>query len=544
MATVTISRKEFDKNVKLSGDVMEKLMIAGVAVDSIDEKEIVLDITANRPDLLSTQGVFRYLNSYYGKEKGLKKYKIEKPEKNFKVIIDKSVKNVRPYTACAIVKGLKFNEESIKQIIDLQEKLHTTVGRNRKKLAIGIYPLEKITLPIKFEARKPQDIRFVPLESSKEMSGIQILSQHPTGRDYAHLLEGKDLFPVFVDAKGKILSMPPIINSHETGKVSYETEDVFVECSGFDLNILQKVLNIIITTLIDLGGKAYAMELDYAGKKIITPNFEPEKMKISLENVNKLIGLELDEKEMQKLLEKSGYDYSGKTVSIPPWRVDIIHEVDIIEDIAVAYGYDKLVPEIPKVATIGEESKISKLQTRIANILAGAGLIETSSFHLIKPEEIGEMKNSDLLELENSKSEYKYLRYNLFVPLLRIISQNSDATYPQKIFEMGTVFEKDKENKNETGIIEKEHLAIALADEQINFTEIKQTFDYLMRMLDLKYSLEETEHPNFILGRAGNIKVNGKIIGYIGEIAPRVLKNWNINMPVVALELNVENLID
>jgi len=543
MATVTISRKEFDKNVKLSGDIMQKLMIAGIAVDSINEKEVVLDITANRPDLLSTQGVFRFLKAYYGNEPGLKKYKINKPEKNFKVTIDKSVKDIRPYTVCAIVKDLKFDDEKIKQIIDLQEKLHTTVGRNRKKLAIGIYPLEKITLPIRFEARKPKDIKFVPLESPKELTGLQILSQHPAGRDYAHLLEGKEEFPVFVDSKKNILSMPPIINSHETGKVGFNTKEVFIECSGFDFKALEKTLNIIVTTLIDLGGKAYAMELDY-GKKIITPNLEPEKMKVSLENVNKLIGLNLNEKELQNLLEKMGYDYSNRTASIPAWRIDVIHEVDIIEDAAVAYGYDKLVPEIPEVATIGEESKLSKLENRIATALVGLGLLETSSFHLLKPEESSEMKASDLLELENSKSEYKYLRYNLFIPMLRIISQNSDATYPQKIFEMGTVFEKDKENKTETGVIEKEHLVIALTDEKVNFTELKQVLDYLFRMLDIKYSLEESENNNFISGRAGKILVGKKEIGMIGEVAPRILKNWGINMPVVALEINIEKLLD
>lgn len=542
MATITISRKEFDKSIKLFGDISEKLMNAGIAVDTINENEVVLDITANRPDLLSAQGVFRYLKAYYGKETGLKKYQINKPEKNFKVIIDKSVKDVRPFTACAIVKGLNFDDEKIKQIVELQEKLHSTVGRNRKKLAIGIYPLEKITLPIKFEARKPQDIRFVPLEFPREISGLQILSQHPTGRDYAHLLEGKEKFPIFVDAKDKILSMPPIINSHETGKVGYGTKDVFVECSGFDFFILQKVLNIVVSSLADMGGKVYAMELNY-DKKVITPNFDPEKKKLSLDNANKLIGLDLTEKDLQNLLPKMGYDYAKGVVSVPAYRTDILHEVDIIEDVAIAYGYDKLIPEIPKVATIGEESKISKIKSRITNILSGIGFLETSSLHLIKLEEIFEMKNSDLLELENSKSEYKFLRYNLTIPLLRIISQNSDASYPQKIFEVGNVFEKDNDGKSETGIIEKERLAISIANENINFTEIKQVLDYLFKMLDKEYVIVESEDSTFIVGRSGKIMIDGKQIGIIGEIHPRILKNWNINMPVVALELNIESLL-
>lgn len=541
MATITIPRKEFDKNVKISGDIVDKVMNAGIAVDSYGDNEVVLDITANRPDLLSAQGIFRYLEAYYGKESGLKKYQINKPEKNFKVIIDKSVKDVRPFTACAIVKNLKFDDEKIKEIIDLQEKLHSTVGRNRKKLAIGIYPLEKITLPIRFEARKPQDIRFTPLEFPREISGIQILSQHPTGRDYAHLLEGKERYPIFVDGEGKILSMPPIINSHETGKISYDTKDVFIECSGFDFQILQKILNIIVSSLIDMGGKGYAMELDY-GKKVITPNFEPEKMKLSLENTNKLIGLNLTEKDLQNLLPKMGYDYSKGIVSIPPYRTDILHEVDIIEDVAIAYGYDKLIPEIPKVSTIGEESVLSKLRTRIANILVGLGFLEISSFHLIKPEEVFDVKASDLLQLEDSKSEYKFLRHNLITPLLRIIAQNSDATYPQKIFETGIVFEKDHEGKTASGILEKERLAIAITNENVNFTDIKQVLDYLFKMLNRECKVVEVEDSTFITGRTGKIMLDNKQIGIIGEIHPRVLKNWGINMPVIALELNIESL--
>ncbi|VVB79696.1 Phenylalanine--tRNA ligase beta subunit [uncultured archaeon] len=543
MATLTISRKEFDKNVKLSGDISEKLMNAGIAVDTVNENEVILDITANRPDLLSVQGIFRHLQAYYGKEKGLKEYKVEKPEKNFKVIIDKSVKDVRPFTVCAIVKNLKFDEEKIKQIIDMQEKLHNTVGRNRKKLAIGIYPLEKITLPIKFEAKKPNDIKFQPLEFPREITGLQILSQHPTGRDYAKLLEGKNKFPIFVDAKGKVLSMPPIINSHETGKVSYDTKEVFVECSGFDFEVLQKVLNIIVTTLADLGGKIYAMELDY-GKKVITPNLEPERMKLSLENANKLIGLDLTEKDLQNLLPKMGYDYSKGVVSIPAYRVDILHEVDIIEDVAVAYGYENLTPEIPKVATIGEESPISKLKNRITNILASVGLLEVSSLHLNTKDEIKKANYDfkDFVEVEQSKTEYNCLRIDLLTNILKIISQNSDATYPQKVFELGTVFGLD--SKTETGIAEKERLAVGIVDESVNFTEAKQVLDYLFKMLGKEYSLEETENTNFISGRAGNILVNGKQIGYVGEIAPRVLKNWNINMPVVALELNIESLLN
>lgn len=540
MANLKFSKKEIEKHIKLSEESIEKINMFGTPA-SLQGEELEVEIFPNRPDLLSMQGFIRAIKAFLGKETGLKKYKLNKPEKDYVIKISPSVKDIRPYTVCAIVKNLKFDSEKIKEIIDVQEKLHTTIGRNRKKIAIGIYPLEKISLPIKYEARKPEDIKFIPLEADKEMNGRQILSSHPTGREYAHLLEGKNKFPVFVDAKDKILSMPPIINSSETGKITETTKDVFIECSGFDFIALQKTLNIIVTTLAEMSGKIYQMKLEYE-KPLVTPDLTPEKMRISLENANKLLGLALKEKELDKLLPKMQYDYSKGNVSIPAWRTDILHEVDIIEDIAIAYGYDNLVPEIPKVATIGEESAESKIKSKISDILAGLGLLETSSYHLIKAEEaaLAKLDNKEKLELENSKTDYKLLRPNLLIPALRILAENKDNEYPQNIFEIGTAFTKDSQGKLETGIKEREHLLIALCPD--NFTSLKQTIDYLFKMLGINYEIKEVEHKGMIEGRVGSISISGKEIGYFGEVHPQTLQDWSIKMPLAVAELSLEDI--
>jgi phenylalanyl-tRNA synthetase beta chain len=516
----------------------------GAPVESISEQEIELEIMPNRPDLLSTQGILRAFKAYIGKEPGLKHYKIHSPDKEYKVIINPSVSAVRPFTACAIVKKLKFDDSKIKEIIDMQEKLHTTVGRNRKKAAIGIYP-------ITYEARKPVEIKFRPLEAEKEMTANEILQKHPTGKEFAGLLEGCTTYSIFKDAKGNILSMPPVINSHETGKITEQTTDVFIECSGSNLETLKKILNIIVTTLADMGGQVYAMELDYGKCRVTTPDLKPEKMRISLDNANKLLGLNLKEKDLEKLMPKMGYEYSKGKVSVPAWRCDILHEVDIIEDIAIAYGYDNLVPEIPKVATMGEESKESKVTGKIAEILVGLGLIETSSYHLIKQEEAekAQLKDEDKIELENSKTEYKLLRPNLLIPALRIFADNKDNEYPQKLFELGTVFAKLKEidaSKNlgalgrETGVSESEHLIISASPG--NFTEIRQILDYLMKMLSIPYQLKDSKKPELIEGRTGAILVNNKQIGYIGEAHPETLRAWNIKTPIAVLEISLEEV--
>lgn len=542
MAIVTLNKKEIKKIIGNVSDekIDETLSLFSTPIEKITEDEIEVEVAPNRPDMLSAQGLQRALSSYLGKKTGLIDYKMKKPEKDFAVIIDSSVKDIRPYTACAIVKNLKFNDEKIKEIIDIQEKLHTTIGRKRKKVAIGIYPLEKIKLPITFKALEPDKIKFTPLEFDREMSGLEILQRHPTGKEYAHLLAGKTKFPIFVDANNQVLSMPPIINSQLTGKISEETKEIFIECSGFDFEILKKCINIIVTSLADMGGEIYQMELKYKNKEI-TPDFTPEKMKISAGNANKLLGLDLNEKQIKILLEKMGYNYEKGIVSIPAWRVDILHEVDLIEDIAIAYGYDKFIPEIPSISTIGQENKNEAIKRKISDILTGLNFLEISNYHLTTKEDqfkkMGcqdkEIKN--FIEVENSKTDFNILRKDLTHYLLKILSENVDAEYPQKIFETGITFE---------GINEKEKLGISISSG--NFTELKQIIEYLFRMINFEIKIEEPEkNPEwFIEGRSAEIIYDKKNIGVFGEIHPKILKNWKLKMPVALAEINLEEIFE
>lgn len=539
MANVKFSRKEIEKYIKLNEKNLEIINMLGIPV-LLNSEHLEIEVFPNRPDIISMHGFIRALKAFMGKEPGLKKYKINKPEKEFRVKIDSSVNEVRPYTVCAIVKNLAFDNEKIKEIIDMQEKLHSTIGRNRKKAAIGIYPLEKIKLPITYEAKKPDEIKFTPLESTEEMTASEILRKHPTGREFASLLEKHEKYPIFVDSAKKILSMPPVINSNDTGKITSSTKDVFIECSGFNLDVLKKTLNIVVSTLAEMGGKIYALNLDYEKNKIITPDFEPQIQKISLENTNKLLGLDLKEKDLEKLLAKMGFEYKKGKVLIPAWRTDILHEVDIIEDIAIAYGYDLLKPKIPEVATIAEENRENNMKRKIAEILIGLGFLETSSYHLIKKEEAEYFKSEQKIEVENSKTEYKLLRPNLLIPALRILAENKDNEYPQNIFEIDKVFSLDK--KSETSIKEKESLIISMAPG--NFTETKRILNYLTKMLSLKYELKESSVKGLIEGRAGSILINNKNIGYIGELHPETLRAFDIKTPVSVLEISLDEIFD
>ena len=544
MPTIALNRKVFDALVgkKLPLEKLkDRISMLGTDLEEVNDEEIIVEVFPNRPDMLSVQGFARAFSSFIGAKTGLRHYKVE-PSKE-KMIVEKSVAEVRPYTACAIVKNLHFDDEKIKEVIDIQEKLHITYGRNRKKAAIGIYPFEKIKTPIRFLAEEPKNIVFQPLEFNKKMNALEILEKHPAGKAYGHLLQGKKKFPVFRDADNEVLSVPPIINSHNTGKINEKTKEVFIECSGFDFNVLQKCLNIIVTALHEMDGKIYSMELHYGDKKYVTPDLTPEEVKVDISYINKLLGSNLKENEIKKLLERMGYGYKNKKVLIPAYRVDILHQSDLAEDIAIAYGYENFRSIIPNVATVAQEDKFEIFKNKISQLLAGLGFLETSTYHLTNKEfQCKRMNiNLELIELANSiSSDYNVLRSWLIPSLMEVLGNNKHHEYPQKIFAIGTIFKKN--DKMETDIEENDRLAAAIASEDTDYTEIRQILDYLFRSLNLKYEILEAEHGSFIEGRLGRVVVNGKKVAYIGEINPRVITNWDLEVPVTAFELNFSDL--
>jgi len=535
MPTVKLNRKEVESllNKKVALEVLkDRISMIGTDLEEINDTEIVVEIFPNRPDMLSEQGFARALSAFMDIKPGLKDYKVKKS--SYKVEIDKSVSNVRPNTVCAVVKNLKLDDEKIKSLIQIQEKLHVSYGRNRRKAAIGIYPLEKIKFPIKFLALPPEKIIFRPLESEKRVSAVEILKNHPTGREFAHLLKDHSLYPVFIDANTEILSMPPIINSYNTGKVTESTKDVFIECSGFSLETLNKTLNILVTALADMGGEIYGVTVVKNSKKEITPNLNPEVMSINKDYVNKILGLNLKDNEIKKLLERMGYGIKGKKVLVPRYRTDILHEIDLVEDIGIAYGYENLKSVIPNVFTIAGES--SEFKDKIAEILIGLNLLETSTFHLTSEENSNKkmnLNNKTVKVMNSINQDYNTLRPSILSSLLQVLSENTHHEYPQKLFEVSEVFELNKEKSN---------LGIVLANNLTTFTEIKQVLDSLFLNLGKEFGLESYDHPSFINGRCGKIIFNKKEIGFLGEIHPQVLENFKIEVPVSALEINVDSL--
>jgi phenylalanyl-tRNA synthetase beta chain len=376
------------------------------------------------------------------------------------------------------------------------------------------------------------------------MNAAQLLAQHPAGRAYAHLLEGQSRFPVFIDARGQVLSVPPIINSQMTGKVDSSTKDVFIECSGFDLRALKILLNILVTMLADMGGRIVAVDVKYS-KKITTPDLAPRKIKVDIDAVGKLLGIDLKEAEAKKLLERMGYGYAAGQALIPAYRADVMHLVDLAEDIAIAYGYEKFRPEIPKVATIGSADDFSEFQETIADFLVGLGLLEAMTYNISNAAVQTKAMNchADVIELANALTvDYNALRAWMLPSLMEVLKVNKMKDYPQKFFSIGTVFSNDPKTPTQVGEITK--LAIVSAHPKADYTEIRQVVEYLLKVLGLNASFEDAEHSSFVPGRVAQVKVDNHAIATIGEIHPQVITNFNLEMPVAAAEINLTELFN
>lgn len=518
----------------------------GMELDDVQGDAIKVEITADRPDLVSPQGLARALRAYLGK----KNPECVAKKSDYKVIIDKTVESVRPYTVCAVVKNLNFDDEKIKEIIWVQEKLHATFGRNRKKVAIGIYPMEHITFPVSYKAIAPKQLSFVPLESSVKMNGLEILEKHPKGKEFAHLLEGKSRFPYFADATGEILSMPPIINAHRTGKVSETTKEIFIECSGHDFTSLSLTLNMIVYMFQDMGGQIYTVTLEYPDKKIVTPLLNWEKRSISTVFVKSMLGVDINAKDCASYLSRMMHRVTeiGKDTvvfEVPPIRTDVWHDVDIADDIARAYGVNKISPELPAVATNGHLLFEHRLTDHLAELTIGLGFQEVFTLALTDKYEQYEkmrLKPQNYVQLGHATEQSINMVRSWMLPeLLKALSHNRSREYPHKIFEIDEVVLEDSSADVLSRNVRK--MCLAICDAQADFTVIKQHLLYILESLGIRDAqFSSLHHPSFMEGRCANVTVHGAKIGVMGEVHPEVLMNFGLLCPVVAFEIDVDSL--
>lgn len=551
MVSLEINFKELQrvlgKDITLE-ELEHTLFDMGMELDSKENNELKIDITPERPDMVSLHGLVRALKAYLGISVGMPKYNVEKSP--VEIMIEPSVNDIRPYTVAAVVTNLTFDDIKIKEMIWVQEKLHATFARNRKKGAIGIYPMEHIHPPITFFAEDPHKVKFRPLEYPEEITGLQILSKHPTGRELAYLLEGKPRFPFFKDAKGHILSMPPIINSHETGKVTEKTDTIFIECSGFDMNALNILLNILVTMFSDMGGEVCSVKLHYQDKKLVTPNLTPEKRTISVKEINKKVGLSLKINECEALLQRMMYDTKAIDddkieIQVPAFRSDIWHDVDVIDDVARAYGFNNLKPTVKHVATFGKLERNTIVSEELSNLMPNIGFVEAFTLALSSTDDqFRKMNMDEKLHIRLGMTTEKTLnmiRLWLMPELVKALVNNRNRQYPQKMYEIADVVVPDAHSDVRSRNVTK--FCAVTSHKDASFTEIKQTLDYVFNCIGKKYEIAPEKHSSFIEGRTGKIIVDGKEAGMIGELSPLVLENWGMEMPIAGFELDLKEII-
>ena len=530
---------------KLSLKELEEILFnLGYELENSEGDNLRIDVTTERPDLLSTYGLVRALRSYLGLKN--EKYKIKKSDLVMNVI---DPAKEWPYAVACIVKNLKFDDEKIKEIIRIQEKLGGTFLRNRRKGGLGLYPLNKINFPVIYTSENPKKIKYRPLEYNEEITGEEILEKHPTGRTYKHLVEGWKKFPIFKDYKNIIMSMPPIVNSHDVGKIDENTKEVFVEATGIDLKTITNAFNILVGALIDMGGDAYSINVKYENKNLIIPEFKEESRILIVEEVNSLLGMNFNSNEIKKLLEKMMYEVKSVTqdkleILVPSNRSDIWHNVDIIDDVARAYGFNNFELRMNNVASIGSTTKSVEIKGALSNLLVGFGYQELFTlFVTSKQDQFDKMNIKEMKHIKLGKSVesgINMIRCWLLPELMKALNNNRSIEYPHKLFEIShvTVPDETKDVKSKDLL----RLSLVNCHSNANFTEIKQILDFLMDSLEIKYEIKENEHGSFIPGRCCSIYFNKKGICFMGEGHPAVLKNWGLEMPACALELYLNDI--
>ncbi len=529
------------------GLLEEKLFLMKCEVESSSGDDLVLEVTSDRPDLLCAEGIARELRGLLGIETGLVNYKLKTSD--LKIHVDRSISKVRPYIAGALVENLEFTDEFVKQIMQLQEKLHLTYCRNRTKVSVGIHDAETVTHELTYAGIRPEKINFIPLDETKEMNGTEILESTPKGREYGWIIKDFPVYPLLSDSNAKVLSLPPIINGIVT-RVTPETTSLILDVTGTDLKLVNFVNNIMVSSLIERGGRAKTATVIYGRKRINSPDLSPNRSNLNLSYANKILGLNLKSGQAKALLRKMRYGVKQKsndsfTVMIPAYRADIMHEIDLVEDLAIAYGYDKLDPTMPMSATIGSERNITKLTRKIRDLMVGLGFIEVLNYVMTGENTITskmDVKSEKIVKIANPLSlDFTVLRNWLIPDLLSFLSYNKHIPYPQNIFECGETVEINDMTPNKT--ITKRKLAALVCDHKISYEDIQSKLYSLFQNAGADgWSLHRTDHSSFIKGRVASIKVSGDEVGIIGEIHPRILSRFEVENPVGAFEINLEKI--
>ncbi len=533
MAVITLPYKYLERLTRTDKKtILDKVALIGSDVERIEEDHADVEFFPDRPDLFSPEGVARAMRGYLGIETGLPSYPVKPSGISFTV--DPRLADIRPVLGAAVIRGVMFDDESIQSIMSLQESLHWAVGRGRSKVAIGIHDLDTVKPPFRYIA-SPRSRRFVPLDFTEEMSMDEILEKHPKGRDYAKIVRDFPLFPLIVDRDDHVLSFPPIINGERT-RVTIGTKNILLDTTGTDRRAVGVAVNIICTAMAEAGAQIESIGID----SVQTPTLSPAERTVSVKECSSLLGVELTETTMAELLHKMRFGAvpagAGKVkVQIPCYRADIMHDWDIFEDVAIAYGYDKIQDLPPKTFTVGKAHPVQVYAALAREVFCGLGYLEVMPFTLTnegvlytrmqRVEKKGVLHVMHPISIENT-----VVRTELLPLLLEFLALNRHRELPQRLFTVGDVVDSCLTYQQAAGVS---------THPDADFSEAYALADAVVHEFSIDYSVKESADPAFIEGRRGDIIVAGNPVGVFGEIHPAVLNAFELEHSVAAFEFDL-----
>ena len=531
---------------KLIGKVTKKqisdsLPFLGLDIESENKDLVRIEYSPNRPDYSTDFGIALGLQGLLGIKTGAIKLNVKKSNK-YKISVKPEVSKIRPFVTGVVAKNGKIDDKTIKQFMTMQEDLHFGIGRKRKKSSIGIHDLDKISFPLVYTTTD-RNHKFIPLSSEKDLSISEILEKTDVGKDYGKILGNSTKVPLILDANQQTVSFPPIINAAIT-TVTTKTKNLFVEVTGINKEDSEDMLSVVATILQKAGFTLETVQI--SGAKNSSPKFEQKKIKINPTLINQILGLNINTSKIISSLKKSRLDATikGKDIvcSIPAYRFDIFGPMDLVEETALGYGIQNLTPTMAPPQTLGQINSVSSQIKLLSQTMVGLGYLESLNSSLTSKRVLYDMTNRDTTKiisvLDSKSQEHTILRDTILPGLLENLSRNIHESYPQKMFETGTVFTLDNP------ISEKTNLSSISAHKDANFTEIKSILQSALKTgFGIQIDTKTTSHPSFEEGRCASIIVNKKSVGIIGEINSKIIENYKIRVPVVGFEISLSETI-
>jgi phenylalanyl-tRNA synthetase beta chain len=537
-----------------------ELLVAAGAVEVVR-----IELLPVRPDMLDPGGLARALRLFLGRAGGPPEYAAAAPR--LAVDVDAGMADrasYRPFIACAVVRDIPLTDELIPVVMKLQENLHWAMGRDRKLASIGVYDLGTLEGDLfRFRPVGPEEIRFVPLmcdpgDPASNMTPRQVLERHPKGTAYAHLLAHLARYPLLEDGRGRVLSMPPIINSEAT-KVSARTRDLFIDVTGLSERLVHRTLVVTVTSLLELVPEARLEQVRvvYPDREVVTPDLTPDYHVLDARRAARLIGVDINAAGVTRLLTMMGHRVRQREgdvlhVEVPAYRNDVLHEVDLIEDVAMAYGYDSVTPTLVEALTLGQPRAIEEQSQVVRHVLTGLGMTEVVTLPLTSPQAsfdaLGLARTDDFVSIANPVSfDQTMLRTSLLPGVLSVLAGNIHHELPQRVFEVGDVTVLDP--ARETGARECRRAAIALIGVRTGLSDGWSVADAVVRELgwELVVSAADQDRRDlWIPGRASVLRVRDgdgdTVAGVMGEVHPAVLERLGLRAAAVLIELDLDVL--